>query len=46
MTIDVNYLNKCIRVLETGIERLQGGDDKELYELHCAGCVKEFKLIF
>jgi len=45
MTIDVNYLNKCISALERGIERLQDRADKELYELHRAGCVKEFELI-
>lgn len=45
MTISVEYLDKCIKALETGVKYLEQGTDKELYELHRAGCIKEFELI-
>ena len=46
MTIDTQYINRCIHALRSaweGLQQYQAGD--VLYEIYRAACVKEYELV-
>ena len=46
MTINTDYLNRCIQTLQGAFEQLQKHPANELsYDIYCAACVKEFEII-
>lgn len=46
MSIDTNFLRRCIDTLELALEHLQGVAEEDIiYDLHRAACVKEFELV-
>ncbi len=46
MSINTDFLNRCIRTLETAFEQLQRHDAGDVaYDIYRAACVKEFEII-
>lgn len=46
MSINTEYLERCIQALEGAYELLQRHEPEDvLYSIYCAACVKEFELI-
>lgn len=46
MSISTDFLNRCIRTLETAFEQLQRHEAGDVaYDIYRAACVKEFEII-
>ena len=46
MSVNTDFLTRCIHTLETAFERLQRQQPDDVsYDIFCAACVKEFELI-
>jgi len=45
MTINVDYMKRCIQTLEGAFEQLQQNQGDIAYDIYRAACVKEFEII-